>query len=116
MRVRFLIDSSLPMSLESEAPAGVELKRWTGQYLPDDQFAKVAAERRYEGIVVLGRNSLHQRNLRDQCADLGLSLIAVEAGDPIEAKDRVLRNMAKIRSALGESQAVIVYARTVRPA
>ena len=116
MRMRFLIDSSLPSSLESEAPAGVELKRWTGQYLPDGQFATVAAEGRYEGIVVLGRNSLHQRNLRDRCAELGLSLIAVEAGDPIEAKDRLLRNMAKIRSELSESHAVIVYARAVRPA
>ena len=116
MTVRLLVDSSLPASLESDAPAGVELKRWSGRYLPDDELAKVAVEGRYQGIVVLGRNSLYQRSLRNQCADLGLSLVVVEAGDPIEAKDRVLRNIEKLRSVLTESQVVIVQARTVRPA
>ena len=112
--MRLLFDSSLPASLESDAPAGVELKRWTGHYLSDDNLASAAAEGGYQGVVVLSRNSLHQRSLRDRCTDLGLSLIAVEAGDPLEAKDRVVRNIRKIRSELVNSQVVVVLAHTVR--
>jgi len=113
--VRLLFDSSLPASLESDAPAGVELKRWIGHYISDEHLASFAAEEGYQGVIVLGRKSLHQRSLHERCAELGLSLIAVEAGDPLEAKDRVVRNIGKIRSALAESQILLVLARTVRP-
>jgi len=113
--VRLLCDSSLPASLELDAPADVELKRWTGPCLADEDLASAAAQRGFQGVVVLDRNSLHQPSLRQRCAELGLSLIAVEADDPLEAKDRVVRNIGKIRSALADSQVLVVLARTVRP-
>ena len=113
--MRFLVDSSLPASVGTEAPPDFELVRWRGRYLADEEFVREAAVQQCRAAVVLGRNSLDQPSVRDVCAELGVGMVAVEAPDPFEAKDRLLRHLPKLRAALAKHEFVVIFANEVRP-
>ena len=114
--MRLLLDSVIPATIEAEAPAGVELDRWSGRDLSDEELVREAASRRFRAVVLWDRNSLEQPTLRELCAELGVGLVAVEAPDPIQAKDRLLSNFNRLRTVLAESDFVVVLSSTVRPA
>jgi hypothetical protein len=106
--VRFLIDANFPSTLAAEAPAGVEMDRWDGSDETDEAVVRAAARDGYRGVVFLDRRSLDQPRLRQLALDLGVALVAVDASDPVEAKERLLANLNQLRSALLDSELVLV--------
>lgn len=117
--MRLLYDSRLPQGLEFEAratPAGtaVDLVRWSGGGISDAELIGVAAEDGFAGLVLLDRDSLSQADLRSTAQEMGIALIAVAAEDPLEAKQRLLRNLAALRRALLEHDCLLVLANAVR--
>ena len=113
--MRLLADAILPETVESEAPPGSEVVRWTGGEDSDEDLIRAAAHEGFRGVVFFDRRSVYQPGLRDLARSLGVGLIAVDADDPIDAKDRLFHNLAHIRSALQSSTVVLVLADEVRP-
>ncbi|MCY3947962.1 MAG: hypothetical protein OXF61_02035 [Acidimicrobiaceae bacterium] len=117
--MRLLYDSRLPQSLEFEAraaPAGtaVDFVRWSGGGVSDAELIRAAAEDGFAGLVLLDRDSLSQVALRTTAREVGIALIAIAAEDPLEAKQRLLRNLAPLRRALLEHDCLVVLANAVR--
>lgn len=113
--MRFLYDALLPETLSSEAPAGVELVRWSGTEVSDAELICLSGEEGYRGVILWGRESLQQADLRDRAQEAGVALIAVEAGDPIDAKQRILKNLSTLRQSLRDHDCLLVLANEVRP-
>jgi hypothetical protein len=114
--VKLLVDSHFPATTAVEAPTGLELIRWTGGTAKDEDLVRKAADLRVRGLVLLDRRALQQPGLRELAEQLGVALVAVEAGDPIEAKERLLRNVDHLRKALALSNVVLLLAHEARPA
>ena len=89
--------------------------RWTGTDDGDEVLLEVAAREGFRAVVLYERNSLSQPGLLNLAARLGVGVVAIEADDPIEAKERLLLNFDKLRHALNVSNAVIVFASEARP-
>lgn len=113
--VKLLYDASLPQSLADEARASVELERWDGGDVPDRELVRVAAERGYRGVILLGRDALNQSDLRAVAQEVAVALIAAATDDPIEAKQRVLNNLSALRRKLADHECLLVFAAEVRP-
>ncbi|MYG94589.1 MAG: hypothetical protein F4138_06320 [Acidimicrobiia bacterium] len=113
--MRFLCDAVFPQTLSSEAPAGVELVRWDGSDVSDVEFVRASGERGYRGVILWGRGSLRQADLRAIARESGVALVAVEADDPIDAKQRILKNLSGLRRQLDEHDCLIVLANKVCP-
>ena len=60
------------------------------------------------------RDSLEQQDLRTIASEVGVALVAVKAVDPIEAKERILRNFRRLRHMLAEHDCLLVLAQEVR--
>ena len=112
--MRLLYDAVLPQSLADEAPASVVFDRWDRDDQQDAVLIQVAADRGYNGVLFYDRDSLEQSEMRRIASEVGVSLVAVEARDPIEAKVRVLRHLARIRRMLGGNDCLLVLANEVR--
>ncbi|MCY3562210.1 MAG: hypothetical protein OXH20_13765 [bacterium] len=112
--LRLLQDSQLPVGLSAEVGNEIELVRWDGGEASDTELIREAVERRCRGVLLVGRSSLDQPGLREEAKQSGIALIAVVADDPIEAKQRVVKNARSIRKALADSNAVLVFANEVR--
>ena len=113
--MRLLYDAVLPQSLAHEAPAGVELVRWDGADVPDTDLVRAAAERGCRGVVLLGRESLEQPELREVARQVGVALVATATDNPIEAKRRILKNIGTLRENLPDHDCLLVFAADVRP-
>ena len=113
--MQLLYDSVLPQSLAIEARGTIGFHRWDGAEAVDTDLVRAAASRGYRGVVFLDRSSLDQPGLRTVAEQVGVALVAVDAGDPIEAKQRVLRNAPALRRALAEHDCILVLASEVRP-
>lgn len=113
--MRFLYDAVLPQILSSEAPAGVEFVRWDGADVSDAELVQVSGQRGYRGLLLWGRESLQQADLRVTAREAGVALVAVEADDPIDAKQRILKNLSAIRRELQDHDCLLVLATEVRP-
>lgn len=113
--MRLLVDALFPSSIESEAPPGTSLVRWAGADAADEDLVRSAAHDGYRGVVVLDRRSLQQPGLRELALELGVALVAIEAEDPVEAKDRLFRNIGGLRRELQSSGIVLVLSDEVRP-
>lgn len=113
--MRFLYDAVLPQSLALEAPAETEFQRWDGSDVSDAELVRASGERGCRGVILWGRDSLQQADLRDTAQEAGVALVAVEAGNPIEAKQRILRNLSELRRKLAEHDCLLVLANEVRP-
>ncbi|MCY4069132.1 MAG: hypothetical protein OXE79_08530 [Acidimicrobiaceae bacterium] len=113
--MRLLYDAVLPRSLSNEAPAGVELLRWDGGAVSDQELVSAAAERRCRGLILLGGGSLEQPDLRKAAEESGVALIAAATESPFEAKQRVLKHLGKIRKAAADHDCLLVLAVEVRP-
>ena len=115
MTVRLLYDAVLPQSLSHEAPAGVELVRWDGADVSDAGLVRAAAERGCRGVVLLGRDSLEQSDLRDIGREVGVALVASATHSPIDAKRNILKNLDALRRELTNHECLLVFASEVRP-
>ena len=113
--MRLLYDAVLPQSLSHEAPAGVELECWDGADVPDADLVKAAAERGCRGVVLLGRDSLEQSDLRGIGREVGVALVATATHNPVEAKRNVLKNLDALRKELANHECLLVFAAEVRP-
>lgn len=113
--MRLLYDAVLPQSLSHEAPAGVELVRWDGADVPDADLVKAAPERGCRGVVLLGRDSLEQSDLRDIGREAGVAFVAAATHNPMEAKRNVLKNLDALRRGLANHECLLVFASEVRP-
>ena len=113
--MRLLYDAVLPQSLSLEAPAEVEFQRWDGSDVSDADLVRASEERGCRGVILWGRDSLQQADLRDTAQQAGVALVAVEADNPIEAKQRVLKNLSSLRRKLAEHDCLLVLANEVRP-
>ena len=112
--MRFLVDAVLPATLLADAPAGIEYIRWEGADDEDEQLVRAAAKRGYRGVIFFDRNSLAQPGLVCLAEELGVALVAVDADDPIEAKERILLHTAQLRRKLADSNFVLILASEVR--
>lgn len=112
--MRLLVDAALPASIVSDAPAGVTFVRFADSVVSDEDFLRTAARRDCRAAVFLDRNSLSQPGLRELANELGIGLVAVQADDPVEAKERLLANFDHLRQALTESSVVLVLATEAR--
>ena len=74
--------------------------RWTGTDDGDEVLLEVAAREGFRAVVLYERNSLSQPGLLNLAARLGVGVVAIEADDPIEAKERLLLNFASIENVL----------------
>ena len=113
--MRLLYDAVLPQSLSHEAPAGVELLRWDGGDVPDASLVRAAAERGCRGVVLLGRDSLEQSDLREIGRGVGVALVAAATHNPIDAKRHLLKNLDALRRALAKHDCLLIFAAEVRP-
>ena len=113
--MRLLYDAVLPQSLSHEAPAGVELVRWDGADVPDAALIAAAVERGCRGVVLLGRDSLEQSDLRKVGREVGVALVATATHNPVEAKRHLLENLAALRQELSNQECLLVFAAEVRP-
>ena len=113
--MRLLYDAVLPQSLFLEAPAGVEFERWDGPDVSDAELVRASGERGCRGVILWGRDSLQQADLRETARKAGVALVAVEAGDPIDAKQRILKNLSALRRKLADHDCLLVLANEVRP-
>ena len=93
----------------------MRLDRWKGGDEHDSALIYAAADRGYSGVLFYDRDSLAQTDLREIASRKGTALVAVEASDPIEAKVRVLRHLARIRRMLVDNDCLLVLANEVRP-
>lgn len=117
--MRLLYDSRLPQGLEFEARAAhagtaIDFVRWSGGGISDAALIRVAAEDGFAGLVLLDRDSLSQADLRTTAREAGIALVAIAAEDPLEAKQRLLRNLASLRRVLLEHDCILVLANAVR--
>lgn len=112
--MRLLVDALFPDSVESEAPPGTEFVRWSGGGARDEDLVRSAAHDGYRGVVLFDRKSLQQPGLRELSAELGVALIAVEADDPVDAKDRLFHNLDRLRRALQSSGVVLLLSEEAR--
>ena len=113
--MRLLYDAVLPKGLSHEAPTGVEFVRWDGDDVPDTELVRAAAERGYRGVVLLGRDSLAQSDLRKVALQVGVVLVAIASGNPMQAKQHILRNLHALYQRLNDHDYLLVYAANVRP-
>ena len=113
--MRLLCDAVLPSSLAFEAPAETEFVRWDGSDVSDVELVRASAERGCRGVVFWGRDSLQQADLRETARQAGVVLVAVEADDPIVAKQRILKNLSALLRELSEHDCLLVLANEVRP-
>ena len=118
--MRLLFDARLPQSLAFEAAASadrgaVELVRWSGGDVSDVELLETAAQEGFEGVVLFGRDSLAQAELRAVAGRVGVAIVAVVADGPYEAKQRMVRNLVALRRALSEHDCLLVLANEVRP-
>ena len=113
--MRLLYDAVLPQSLAHEAPEGVELERWSGADVADTDLVRTAAERGCRGVILLGRESLEQPDLRNAAREVGVALIATVTDNPIEAKRRILNNISALRQNLPDHDCLLIFAADVRP-
>lgn len=113
--MRLLYDAVLPQNLSSEAPAGVEFDRWEGDDVSDADLVRISGERGYRSLILWGRESLQQADLWSTARESGVALVAVEADDPIDAKQRILKNLPAIRRELQDHDCILVLANEVRP-
>ncbi len=93
----------------------MELIRWDGGEQNDAALVLLAADRGYQGVIFFERDSLEQPALRKIARENGVALVGVEAGDPFEAKQRIVNNLLRIRSALGSHDCILVMSRSVDP-
>ena len=117
--MKLLFDARLPQSLEFEARAAsdglaFDFVRWSGSGISDTDLIRTAAADGFAGIVMLDRDSLSQAALRTTAREVGIALIAIAAKDPLEAKQRLLRNLASLRRVLLENDCILVLANAVR--
>ncbi len=113
--VKLLVDATFPETVETEAPAGVEVLRWPGGEVSDEDLLRAGAHQGTRGVVFFDRRSLYQPGLRELAAELRLALLAVEADDPVDAKDRLLQNLAHVRKVLNTCEVVLILANEARP-
>jgi hypothetical protein len=113
--MKLLYDAVLPPSLSVEAGRTLELHRWDGSEAADAELVRSAAAGGYRGVIFLDRNSLDQPGLRKTAAGLGVALVAVDVSDPIEGKQRILRNASSLRQKLADHDCLLVLAGEVRP-
>lgn len=114
--MKLLVDALLPETIEAEAPPGVEVVRWAGGDVSDEDLLRAGAQAGARAIVLFDRRSLYQPGLRELAAELGVGLLAVEADDPVEAKERLFKNLDGVRRVLHTSEAVLILAHEARPA
>ena len=95
--MRLLYDAVLPQSLAEEAPQDVEFVRWPGGASGDSELVHEAIRQLCRAVVLFERDSLQQPELRRAAGAAGVSLIAVEAEDPVEAKHRLV-TAARLRA------------------
>lgn len=112
--MRLLYDAVLPQTLALEAPDEFDLERWDGGEVSDAELVRAAADRECQGLILLGRDSLEQSDLRTVAREHGVGLVAVATNSPIEAKQRILNNLSAIASGLARHQCLIVFAASVR--
>lgn len=113
--VRFLCDAVLPQSLSYEAPAGMEFVRWDGADTSDTGLVRAAAERGCRAVILLGRESLEQSDLRKVAREAGIALVATATESPIKAKRNILKNLNALRAELSDHECLLVFATEVRP-
>jgi hypothetical protein len=113
--VRLLVDAMLPETVVTEAPPGVEVLRWSGGDVSDEDLLRAGAHEDVRAVVFLDRRSLYQPGLRELAAQLQVALVAIEADDPVEAKDRLFQNLDHVRKALNTCEVVLVLAHDARP-
>ncbi len=113
--MRFLIDAVLPASLATEAPPGIDFERWEKtRDQKDNDLVYYAAKKGIRGVIFFGRNSLKQPGLRQLAEEKGIALVAIDASDPIQARERLLRHIIKLPSKLSENQFFLILASEVR--
>ena len=112
--MRLLYDAILPQNLAEEGPAWVTLDRWDGGDEQDSALIRTAADGGYQGLLLYGRDSLKQPDLRCLASEKSVVLVAVEGANPIEAKVRVLQNLPRLRRMLAHHDCLLVMARKVR--
>ena len=110
-----LYDAVLPQSLSDEAPSSL-LRRWSGADESDEDLVRFVSDQGGRGLILLGRDSLEQPDLRRLARELGIALVAIATDDPIEAKRRVLNNLTALRHLLDREACLLVLANAVRPA
>jgi hypothetical protein len=115
MTLRILYDAVLPQSLAEDAPSEVQLLRWEGNVSSDADLVGEAVKQDCRAVLLFERDSLQQPELRKVAHEAGVALAAVEATDPIDAKQRILNNLAALRRKLGENDCVLILANEVRP-
>ena len=113
--MKLLYDAVFPHSLAEETRHGMELIRWDGGEEKDVALVMLAADRGYHGVIFFERDSLQQPELRAFARENGVALVGVEAGDPFEAKRRIVNNLLRIRTALGSHDCVLVMSRSADP-
>ena len=52
---------------------------------------QATSDRGYEEVIFLGQDSLGQSGVREAARYVGVAMVAIEARDPIEAQQRILR-------------------------
>lgn len=112
--MKFLVDAVFPATLTTDAPAGIDFVRWTDSAEQDSELVRYAATKSFRGVIFFDRNSLAQPGLRQLAEELGVALIAVDAPDPIYARERLLHNAERLRSILTDTQFVLILASEVR--
>lgn len=113
--MKFLVDAVLPATLNAEAPANISFERWKKPVAQDTELISHAAAEGFRGVVFFGRNSLEQPGIRQLAEESGIALIAIDASDPIQARDRLLSHIERIRTILNETRFVLVLASEARP-
>ena len=112
--MKLLVDAILPETVVTEAPPGVDVRRWSHGDISDEDLLREGARQGVRAVVFFDRRSLYQPGLRELATQLGVALVAIDAAGPVEAKDRLFQNMDHLRNALMNSEAILVLAHQAR--
>lgn len=115
--MKFLVDGVFPEIQNAEATAGIDFISWDGSDQPDTHIVRHASDNGFQGIVFCDQRPLAQPHLCELAEELCITLVAVVASDPVEAKQRLLRNAERLRKLLSNDAPnfVRVFADRVRP-
>lgn len=115
--MKLLIDDAFPNIQNTEPPADVSFVSCDMTVTEDHHLVQYASDNGFRGVVFFDQRTLAQPNLCQKAKALGITLVAVSASYPMDARQQLLHNAERLRKLLrdAEPKVLVVYANEVRP-